>query len=269
MPTNWGEYMKSCPVTFVSLLFVLILSEGRALSQSEKEATTAQVLQGVPRRSVKRPTVLHFEAELGGKTLGFSIASLIPAGKDGTGGSHYRVESALVLPNGQRIDGEATARLNDAFAPTEVQFRREVTLPDGKRQSTVDRAEVRDNEISLTREVDTDPPTNRSVPRPESPFVLAVEFLVQRVDLKRFPAFAVREFDFQEGNIIVQHFKVGSELKGSRWLVSREDDGSIGYAFEIDAKGEVVSWAEPPLPVVFKRCSRERSEELRKSMQGR
>ena len=154
------------------------------------------------------------------------------------------------------------------FSPTEVELRREVIAPNRQRKLTVHRAEILDKEVLLTRETDGGAPTQHSVSRPESPFVFAVEFLVPRVDLKRFPAFAIREFDPQEGNIIVQHFRVESESGGIRRLVSHEDDGSVGYTFEIDAKGELVSWTEPPLPVVSTRCSPERFEELRKSMRA-
>ncbi len=258
---------------FVSVIraltaLVFAVSAGRTLAQVDKEPTTAQVVEAVARRNVAQPTVLRFEAEMGGKTVGFSVASLIPSRKDRTGGNNYRSESTLLLPDGRRMYGEATARLNDTFEPTEVQFRREVTSPEGERQSTLDRAEVQDDAVLLTREVNTDPPVTRSIPRAESPFVFGIEFFVQRVDLKRFPAFAVGEFNPQDGGIIVQHFKVESGSEKGRRLVSREDDGSVGYVFEFDAKGELVSWTEPPLHLVFKRCSRERTEELRTSLGG-
>jgi hypothetical protein len=231
-----------------------------------KEATTAQVVEPMTLQKAKDPVSLHFELEMGGKVLGYGIASLTPADRNGNGGYRYRFESAIILPNGQRMEAEASARLTDTFEPLEVEFRREVTSPDGKRLSTVERAELGDTEVLLTREADADPPARRSVPKPESPFVFGVEFFVQRVDLKRFPVFVIREFDFQKGSIVAQHFKIESDSRGIRRLVSGEDDGSVGYVFEIDAKGELVSWSEPPLPVVSKTCSRERYEELRKSI---
>jgi len=261
--------MRFVSVIRVFMVLVVAVSTGRTLAQADKEPTNVQVVEAAARRNVTQPTVLHFEAEMGGKTMGFSVASLIPSRKDRAGGNKYRSESTLLLPDGRRMYGEATARLDDAFEPTEVQFRREVISRDGKRQSTLDRAEVQNDSVLLTREVNTDPPVTRSVPRPESPFVFGVEFFVQRVDLKRFPAFAVGEFNAQDGGIIVQHFKVESGSQGARRLASREDDGSVGYVFEFDAKNELVSWTEPPLPLVFKRCSPERFEELRKSIQGR
>lgn len=261
--------MKSGSVTFASMLFVLILSEGRALSQSEKEATTAQVVAAMTGLTKNQSLMSHFEATMDGKPIGFSSFSLSATGSGRSTSLRYQAEIVVSLGDGTRIEGSATASLNKAFEPTEVELRREVTAPNGKRQSTVDRAEILDKEVLLTRETDGGAPTQRSVSRPESPFVFALEFIVQRVDLNGFPAFALREFNPQEGSIIVQHFKAESESGGVRRLVSREDDGSVGYVFEIDAKGELVSWTEPPLPVVSKRCSRERFEELRKSLQGR
>jgi hypothetical protein len=261
--------MKSGSVPIASMLCVLILSEGRALSQSEKEATTAQVVAAITGLTKNQSLTLYFEATMDGKPVGFSTASLSATGSDQSASLRYQVEMAVSLGNGARTEGSLTASLNKSFEPMEVELRREVTAPNGKRQSTVERAEILDKEVLLTRETDGGARTERSVSRPESPFVFAVEFIIQRADLKAFPAFAIRELNPQEGSIIVQHFKAESESGRVRRLVSREDDGSVGYVFEIDAKGELVSWTEPPLPVVSKRCSRERFEELRKSLQGR
>ncbi len=261
--------MKSVSLIFASLFFVLILSAGRALSQSEKEATTAQVVAAMTGLTKNQSLILHFEATMGGEPIGFSSTSLSAAGGGRSDSYRYQSEAVISLGDGTWIEGRATASLNKSFEPTEIELRREVIAPNGQRRSSVNRAEILDKEVLLTRETDGGARTQRSVSRPDSPFVFAVEFIVQGVDLKGFPAFAIREFDPQEGDIIVQHFRAEPGSGGVRRLVSRKDDGSVRYAFEIDAKGELVSWTEPPLPVVYKRCSRERSEELRESMQVR
>jgi len=261
--------MKSDWLFSASALFLLNLLPGPALSQSEKEATTAQVVAAMNEPMKDQTLTLHFEATMDGKPIGFGRSTLSTTGSGRSGSFRYQMEMVVSLGDGTRIEGSSTASLNKLFEPTEVELRREVTTPNGKRQLTVDRAEILDKEVLLIRETDGGTRTEHSVSRPGSPFVFAVEFFVRRVDLRRFPVFALHEFDLQEGNVIVQHFKAESKSGGIRRLVSREDDGSVGYAFEIDAEGELVSWTEPPLPVVSKRCSRERFDELRKSMQGR
>jgi hypothetical protein len=263
--------MRLIPFLFFGTLVLCGVSpvNGQQGRPTEKEATTAQVVAAMSAKTTSGSHDAYFEAVMGEKTLGFSVSTLAPSENNGSNGYLYRSESLLHLPNGPRIEGKATAHVNETFEPREVELRREVMMPDGKREVTVDRAEIGDKEVSLTRETDGDRASTRSVPRPESPFAFAVEFLIQRVDATRFPVFALREFDPQKGGVIARHFKAESGTGDARRLISREDDGSVGYTFEIDAKGVLVSWTEPPLPVVFKRCSRERIEELRKSLQGR
>lgn len=260
--------MKSDSLFSASLFVVLFLLSGQAMSQPNKEPTTAQVIAAARENVKDKKVTLYFEAIMEGKPIGFGMSTLSPTGSGQTRSFQYRTEMVFNL-EGVRIEGSVSATLNLSFEPTEVEVRRDVTAPNGNRQSTVERADILDKEILLTREADGGARTQRNVSRPDAPFVLAIEFIVRQIDLKRFPAFALREFDPQEGNVIVQQFRAEVESGGIRRLVSREDDGSIGYLFEIDAKGELLSWAEPPLPVVNKQCLRERFEELRKSLHGR
>ena len=227
------------------------------------EPATAEIVASIGKITNTRTLELHFEMVTDGKAVGFGRTFLRP---QGSGSYQYEAEIVYNLGEGARIEGWAKATLNASLEPVEVEARRELVAPNGNRKSTLRRAEIQSNEVLVTLEEDGAPATQQIMPRPQSPFVFALEFLVQRIDLERFPAFSLREFDVQDRAVKNQHFRVESGPNGIRRLVSRKDDGSIGYVFEVDAKGGLVSWAEPPLPVVSKTCSPERFEEMRKSM---
>ncbi|GAG44144.1 unnamed protein product, partial [marine sediment metagenome] len=109
--------------------------------------------------------------------------------------------------------------------------------------------------------------SGNTVACPDRPFVFAIEFLVKRIDLRRFTEFSLSEFEPQKGVVIAQHFVAKPRPDGGFDLSSSEDNGDIGYQFSLDSKGKVLSMHEPPLPVTTKRCSRERIEQLRRSLQ--
>ena len=242
------------------------LASGEQAKQSEKEPTTAEVVASIGDIAGDRTLELQLEAIAEGMPVGFCRTSLSSTGSSGSGTFKYEAELVISLGQGARIEGWIKALLGPTLEPIEIELRRELVAPNGKRKTTVHRIKIRDTDVLHTLEVDGNPATQQHLPRPESPFVFALEFVVQRTDIERFPAFALREFDVEDRTVKTQHFSVETGSGGIRRLASREDSGEVGYVFEVDGKGELLSWIEPPLSVVFKRCSRERFGELRKSM---
>lgn len=232
------------------------------------EATTADVLSSLRSGGgVNGPERIYFEMLLGEKPIGFAVHSLTGRSEKEGGGYSYRVETEIVMPNGARINGVVTSHLNSNFEPKNVEMRRAVTAPDGTAQRTVEVAQVGADTVTIRRGIQGETLSENTVACPERPFVLAVEFLVQRINLRRFAEFGLREFEPQKGVVVSQHFVAKPRPGGGFDLSSSEDNGDIGYQFSLDSKGKVVSMREPPLPVTTKRCSRERIEQLRRSLQ--
>lgn len=231
------------------------------------EATTADVLSSLHSgEAVSDSERIYFEMLLGEKPIGFTVHSLSGRVEEKGGGYSYRVEMEIVMPNGARISGLVTGHLNSNYEPKNIEVRRTVTAPDTTSQVTVEGTRIGEDTVTIRRVTQGETLSENTVAVPDRPFVSAIEFLVQRIDLRRFTKFTLREFDPQKGAVISQHFVAKTRPDGGFDLSSSEDNGDIGYQFSLDSKGEVVSMYEPPLPVTTKRCSRERIEQLRHSL---
>lgn len=227
------------------------------------EATAADVLAALKEVKLDAPIVLNFEAVVGPATVGYSSAKLSAAKSDTATLLHYDVESVIITQDGTRLEMQIHAKLTPRFEPLEVELRRDVIPEGGQPQTIVERAEIQEKEVVLSKISGADPATRRTVPRPASPFVFAAEFLVQRIDLKRFPKFLLHEFNAQKGTLKAHHFQSGTEPGGGVRLVSQKDDGKPGYSYLIDAAGAVQTWGEPPTPVSFKASPPDRFEEVK------
>ena len=217
------------------------------------------------RRSPATAETMHFEMTTQNTTIGYMIASLRPAGSDSPW-LEYRVETVMKLPNGVRLDMLVTAQLTAAFEPKSIDARREGRTPNGKKQLTVDHTRVREKDIALVREEGGIASLPQSIPRPDGPFVFGVEFLVQRVDAAKYPAFLVHELNPQTGETIVHTFRIEPLPEGMRKVNSRKADGNEGYAFTLDATGKLLSWSESPVPVISKRCTEGRIAEIKSQL---
>ncbi len=233
------------------------------------EATTADVLSSLrTAEAVNDPERIYFEMLLGEDPIGFAVHSLTGRTEKEGGGYSYRVEMEIVMPNGARTSGLVTAHLTSNYEPKNIEMRRTVMAPDGTARGTVDVARIGADTVTIRRGMQGETPSENTVACPDRPFVSAIEFLVQRIDLRRFTKFTLREFDPQKAVVIAQHFVTKPRPDGGFDLSSSEDNGDIGYQISLDSKGKVVSMREPPLPVTTKRCSRERIEQLRRSLRA-
>jgi len=230
----------------------------------EDAAKTQDVLEAIADQPVPaKPQVMYFEYTLADRIVGYALHRLAPAGTKGEEGYDYYVETMLHMPRSARIALRIEAKLTRAFEPTEIQSYRDVISPDGTKQRTREGLFV-DGDIVTTEEQDNDGAVYAdTVPLPDRPFVFATEFIVQRIDLKAFPAFVLREIDPKRGGVLVQTFKATPDEHGGLKLVSTTQTGVTDYQFLFDDKHRLVSFQEAPLPLVARRCTRERREELR------
>lgn len=246
----------------VAATFALI--PGSVVAGGE-EASTAEIIDSIA-GGTANPGVetMYFEYAVAGREVGYSVHSL----KTGSDGYDYSVRMMVKLPQAARIDGTTTAQLKRSFEPTEVEMIRKVTAPDGTKQSTRERAIFTEGVLNIERQVDDGPVYATTVDVPERPYVWGIEFLVQRIDLKRYPKFKLRELDHQSGEVKVQAFRIKQSEGGDTLLQSTTPNGSIAYQFTLDASGKIVSVKESPLMMTATRCSRERVEALHKKLSG-
>lgn len=258
--------IKWCSILFASssALTIGLISVPVAASEAK---TTDVLLSLRSNKTINEPDRIYFELLLGEKPIGLAVYTLTGRTQKEGGGFSYRVETEVVMPNRVRINGIVTSHLNSNYEPINIEMRRTVTTPDGTAQHTVELTQIDADTVTIRRGIRDGTLSENTVACPDRPFVFAIEFLVQRIDLRRFTKFTLREFDPQKAVAIEQHFVAKSRPDGGINLSSSEDNGDIGYQYSLDSIGKVVSMSEPPLPVTTQRCSRERIEQIRSSLQ--
>jgi hypothetical protein len=103
-------------------------------------------------------------------------------------------------------------------------------------------------------------------PRPEAPFVFGIEALMAELKAKRPSAFAIREFSVPTGKAELLLFSTEKWPSGGETVIGRYADGSGAYQFWFDEKGELDRWMHASMPMLFVRSTKERVEELKKTL---
>lgn len=237
-------------------------SEGAEAQETIKQSASMQDVLSTLRADSSATETVHFETMMSGQPIGFATASLSPSA--GGKGWDYRVEMTMKLPNGPRYINEVKAQLSRLFEPSSIELRREVIDPAKAKEVAIDRTNIGDKEIELTQKAGDAEPTSNKVPRPEGPFVFAMEYFIQRVDFARHPKFEIRELNPQDGSIIVQFFSTTQRPDKSRVVTSKTKEGNPSYTFEFDPSGSLKSWNQQPVPLTFTRCSADRVAEIKK-----
>ncbi len=257
--------LKRC--TF-GVVVVVVIAAAPAIAGDE-QASTAEILASLADRPVPAgPEALYFDYALYGRGVGYAVHTLTPRGDGGRQGFEYRVETVLRLPRAARVATTVVARLSASFEPVEIETLRDVTAPDGTQQRNRTAAFITDAVLTIERQVDDGAILANTPAVPERPYVAAIEFLVQRIDLRRFPKFELREFDPQNGDVILQRFSLKSPAGKDLELRSTRRNGSIDYQFTLDRSGRITAMKKAPLPLSAARTSREQSETLRRRFSG-
>jgi len=231
--------------------------------------STAEILASLAERTVPAgPEVMYFDYNLYGSGVGFAVHTLTPRGDGGKEGFEYRVETVLQPTHAARIATTVVARLSAAFEPLEMETSRYITAPDGSRQHNRTTIFFTDDGLTIERQVDDGAILANTAVVPERPFVAAVEFLVQRIDLRRFAQFELREFDPQNGDVILQRFSHKRQPDRDLELTSTRQGGLIDYQFTLDNTGRVTAMKRARMPFSAVLTSQQQSESLRRRFSG-
>ncbi len=260
--------LKRC--TFAIVVAVMIAAAPAPAIAGDERASTAEILAALADRPAPTgPEALYFDYMLFGNGIGYAVHTLTPRGDGGREGFEYRVEAVVQPPRAARVATTVIARLSASFEPVEIETVRDITAPDGTQQRSRTAAFITDDGLTIERQVNDGAILADTAAVPERPYVAAIEFLVQRIDLRRFPKFELREFDPQNGDVILQRFRLKPLPDGDLELRSTRRDGSIDYRFTLDRSGRITAMKEAPLPLSAARTSREQSETLRRRFSGR
>jgi len=110
----------------------------------------------------------------------------------------YENRAALRAPNGERRVARVRAVLGERFRPLRVEVDRRQVRPDGSEGSVVQRAVVTAKGVEVVERIGGEE-TKAETPPPPDPTVYGLETIVQLVDFRKHPSYAVHEFDVSTG----------------------------------------------------------------------
>ena len=173
--------------------------------------------------------------KLDSEPMGYS--RIIITKGDEPGAYSYLHEMTLQQPGGVLITAEATATLDDQFAPSVVSLTRVLHMPDGQRQSQVSRLEVHEAHLALSTDEDGQV-SEREVPHPKVPFVFGVECLLESIDLVANPTFTFNELNPQDGTTQQLNYTVQAVEGGFDVTATVDGSGAPSEdAYMLDGEG--------------------------------
>ena len=257
------RFLSRC--TFAVVVAVMIVAAAAPAIAGDEQASTAEILASLADRPAPTgPEALYFNYDLFGREVGYAVHMLTPRADGAKQGFEYRVDMVVRPPQASRVATTVIAQLSKSFEPTEIETIRDVTAPDGTKQRSRTTAFFTDDGLTIERQVDDGAILANTVAVPERPYVAAIEFLVQRIDLRRFPKFELREFNPRNGEVILQRFSLKPQKGGDRELRSSRRNGAIDYQFTFDDSGRFTAMKKAPLPMQAVRTSGQESENLRR-----
>ena len=202
------------------------------------------------------------------KIVGYVVA-WIEASREKTNSFYqYATETMLTTPGNVRIHMLVSGKLRPNFEPIELEIKKKVKKPRQEMQEGIQRAKIEAGKVTLGAEGGAQK-VSREARRPKAPFVYGIETLAQRLDLRRFDKFALREFNMTNGAAGRLRFTVEPAEGGESSLVVREPYGEVIYQFWYDSNGEMLRWGEPSHPILFIKTTKEQVAELREYFQRR
>lgn len=174
----------------------------------------------------------------------------------------YATETMVTTPGNIRVHMLVNGKLQPNFEPIELEINKKVYKPDQEMQEGIQRAKIEAGKVMLEAESGAQQ-VSREARRPKAPFVYGIETLAERLNLRRFDKFALREFNMTNGAAGRLRFTVEPAEGGGTSLVVREPYGEVVYQFWYDSNGELLRWGEPSHPVLFVKTTKEQVAELR------
>ncbi len=220
-------------------------------------------LKQLKRLPAGRTLAYYFEIMRGpDESVGYAAVSLTAFESYGKLTYRYTNEGIVRFPTGDQVANTIAARLQPNFEPIEVEMWRERIRPSGERSPGVWRARVGKEKVTVSTG-EGERRATREVPRPDAPFIYAIEFLAGQLTLTQGERFLLREFDLNSGGARDLEMEVDVWEDGTATLFTNTPDGLTSYQFWFNQADEVIRWAEASMPVMFLRVSKARLDELK------
>ncbi|RME40449.1 MAG: hypothetical protein D6788_03310 [Planctomycetota bacterium] len=180
----------------------------------------------------------------------------------------YENRAALRAPNGERRLARVYAVLGEHFRPVRVEVHRRQLRADGSEGAVIQRAVVTEKGVEVVEETGGEKTKTEAPPLPD-PTVYGLETIVQLVDFRKHPSYALHEFDVSTGKTRRLHVSLDAWRDGTPTILTMLPEGMGSYQFWFDEKGRLLRWAERSMPLMFVRTSREEARALLDEITGK
>jgi hypothetical protein len=226
----------------------------------------AEKLKKLPSLSPGDRRETYFEIHMGpDNPMGYVTASLEAAKDNDRVVYAYVSDTVMVSKIGAQIRARMEARLLPDFEPLEITMSRGNILEDKSRKLARVHAVFGDASVDITSSAAGESSTQQR-PKPEKPYMFAIEMLAQLLDSADSEPFALREYSANAGGAEPLRFSFETWRDGNLTLITRYSTGDLGYQFWFDQDKKLLRWTHVTMPVLFIRSTKERVAELRQKL---
>lgn len=203
----------------------------------------------------------YFEIHMGpDNVMGYVSASLEALTEGNRLLYAYESDTVMVSKVGVQIRAKMEARLLPDFHPLEITMSRGNQMEDKSVKFATVRAVFGEENVTTTSSSGGE---SGSVdrPKPQPPYIFAIEMLVQALDPTNAEPFALREYSANAGGAESMKFSFEPWRDGNQTLVTRYTSGDLAYQFWYDGEQKLLRWTHVTMPVMFVRSTKERVAE--------
>lgn len=216
-----------------------------------------------------KPDAMHesfFELFMHGETTGYVASSLVSLQQEKE--MHYAYDDLCVIqgPTGAGTQMRTTGILDRFCTPLTLTWETTHRLPIGANATTKESLTVDATQVTFTTD-DRKKPKSISVPRPAGPFVHPIGRLMTMLKPEAGRYFLLREFDAETKSFAWRSYRVTRKEDGRLRIAVGDSKGLNEEAYYIlDRDGEVAQHGAAGMPFLFKRCTKERAEAIKKEL---
>lgn len=207
-----------------------------------------------------------FELSVHGETIGYVVSTLSPLEHNGE--PHYAYDDLCVIqgPSGAATELRTTGILDRYCSPKTITWATTNRLPIGAKSTSTETLELSAKGATFSA-FDGKETKTVSVPLPAGRIVHCISRLLTMLQPQEGRDFMLREFNTES--------KV---FEWRRYHVTRKEDGRLRVAvgdpkgisetayYLLDQSGEVAQHGAAGIPFLFKRCSKDRVEAIKKEL---
>jgi hypothetical protein len=169
-------------------------------------------------------------------------------------------------PSGAGTELRTIGILDRFCTPISITWATTHRLPIGAKATTTESLTVDAKRVTFATN-DGKNPKSTTIPRPAGPFVHPISRLMTMLRLQAGQYFMLLEFDTEAKVFVWRSYRVTRKEDGRLRIAVGDSNGLNEEAYYIlNADGELAQHGSAGMPFLFKRCTKERLEEIKKEL---